>query len=269
LPLPALDRARLLEIDRVEQERFVRDAESGERIESKSAQGAANTELSVGVRTVGELFRQSGALLWQGAPGVEAVLRDLRGQFQSQLGQGKLEELLALRSLQSQLFVEALSSAASAEGPSTELQELGGDLGRLLDRGWLGFEHASGGVSVPPDALRLLFRVRWGTLVGCHRQVPFGPTLEEQRAYYSLYLLHPPLAGADEVGGALERVAYARALGQVDPSYPADFAIGSLLMTAGQFEQAAAHFRAHLQRSDSGPYGLLARNHLLLALSSP
>lgn len=117
--------------------------------------------------------------------------------------------------------------------------------------------------------LRLLFRVRWGILVGCHRQAPFGPSLEELRAYYSVYLRHPPLSPEDPSARALERARYAQALGQIDPAFPADFALGSLMLEAGQLELAAEHLRAHLRRSVDGPFATLAQSYLLLAVSEP
>jgi len=267
VPLPLLDRDRLAEIDRRELARFPR-VPSGQPGEG-TAHNVEGPQLSVGVRTVGELFRRTGMLLADRSPDAEASLRDLRAQFRSEVRRGKVEDLLALRSLQSQLFVEALESPAS-EANALELRELGGDLTRLLDRGWLEWKQRDQKrLVVDAETLRLLFRVRWGHLVGCHREVPFGPSLEEFRAYYAVYLRHPPQGGEDEMAQALERIRYVTALAKIDPDYPEDFALGSFYLQAQQYELATTHLRAHLRRSEDGPLALLARSHLLFAAASP
>lgn len=265
VPLPFVDHARLAEIDRAEASRFAVAAQ--DRADSDStAQSATVTELSVGVRTVGELFRRVGVLLASDSAQADGLAADLRAQFRAEVRRGRTEELLALRSLQSQLFVRAVLGGDGADSRQTELEELGGEFGQLVGSGWLGGTEGS-----PVDALtlRLLFRVRWGLLVGCHRELPFGPSVEELRAYYSVYLLHPPLAPSDESARALERVRYATALGQVDPSFPVDLALGALFLQAGLPELARPHLRTHLVRAPSGPFAQLARNYFLFAVSEP
>lgn len=268
LPLPDVDYSQLAEIDRAELARFpLRNARAPSAI---ATHGAQPQQLSVGVRTVGELFRRAGALLGSGEPRVEAALGELRAQFRSEVERGRTAELLALRSLQSQLFIEALTGDLPADVRQRELTELGGDLAGLLARGWLGTEsERQAERPVEPSTLRLLFRVRWGLLVGSHRQPPFGPSLEELRGYYAFYLRHPPLPQGDETARAFQRVRYAQALGEVDPAFPRDFALGALLLQAEQGQLAAAHLRAHLARQPDGPLALLAQSYLLYAMSEP
>jgi hypothetical protein len=247
LPLPLPDHAELARIDRAELARFALTAEA--------------PELSVGVRTVGELFRRAGRLVAVNSPQARDAISELRRQFRVEVELGRTKELLALRSLQSQLFVRALTG--QSERGRTELEELGGEFARLMEQGWLG-----GSRQVDGATLRLLFRVRWGHLLGCHRESPFGPSQDELRAYYGTYLLHPP-RGDDTVTRALERASYARALGQVDATFPADLAVGLLLLQAEQRELALPALRAHLERAPDGPFANLARNTLLFAASEP
>ena len=263
LPLPLPDHALLARIDRIELARFALAAEEGGGSESVAAESAPPSELSVGVRTVGELFRRAGTLVAANSPQARDAISELRRQFRAEVELGRTQELLALRSLQSQLFVRALTG--QSEHRRTELEELGGEFARLVEQGWLGAGQQG---RIDGATLRLLFRVRWGHLLGCHREAPFGPSQEELRAYYRAYLLHPP-GGDDEVSRALERASYARALGQVDPQFPADLAVGMLLLQAGERELALPALRAHLERMPDGPFANLARNHLLFAASEP
>jgi hypothetical protein len=270
VPQAFTNHARLAEIDRVELARF---AEAAPGSGAKAPHGGPVTELSVGVRTVGELFRRVGAAVAQGPTGsggavdtadVGRLAADLRAQFRAQVLRGKTTELLALRSLQSQLFVRALRFGTGPAERQEELRELGGEFARLVDRGWLGGRARA----LDPATLRLLFRVRWGLLVGSHRELRFGPSLEEARAYYSFYMLHPPLDGrAGEGEKAMERLRFATALGQVDPEFPLDLAAGSLLLQADRPDLAAVRLRAHLEHSPSGPFAQLARNYFLFAMS--
>jgi len=275
LPLPLPDHAAVARIDRAELARFALAAEAGGRPESIAAESARRSELSVGVRTVGELFRRAGKLVAANSPQARDAISELRRQFRVELELGRTKELLALRSLQSQLFVRALTGQSEHE--HTELEELGGEFARLVEQGWLGGGSAGRSSAergsaergkVDEATLRLLFRVRWGHLLGCHREAPFGPSQDELRVYYRVYLLHPP-RGDDEVSRALERVSYARALGQVDPQFPVDLAVGMLLLQAGERELALPPLRAHLDRVQGGPFANLARNHLLFAASEP
>lgn len=266
LPLPTFDRDQLAEIDRQELQRFVLSAPDV----AGATHGAQAKQLSVGVRTIGELFRRTGTLLAASSPGAEALLGELRAQFRAELERGQMGEILALRSLQSQLFVRALTGDLPPDVRKRELEELGGDLANLLERGWLGWNGDSRAQpSVDAATLRLLFRVRWGLLVGAHRLPPFGPGLEELRAYYSVYLRYPPLTADDDIGRAFQRVRYAHALGEVDPEFPRDFALGALFLQAEQRDLAAPHLRAHLARHPNGPLSLLAQSYLLFAVSEP
>jgi hypothetical protein len=266
LPLPTFDHDQLAEIDRRELERFVLSQPDV----VGATHGAQPKQLSVGVRTIGELFRRTGTLLATGSPHAEAVLGDLRAQFRAEVERGHIDDILALRSLQSQLFVRALTGDLPSDVRKRELNELGGDLADLLERGWLGWDdEPRARSSVDPATLRLLFRVRWGLLVGAHRLPPFGPGLEELRAYYSVYLRYPPLTADDDLARALQRVRYAQALGEIDPEFPRDFALGSLFLQAEQRELAAPHLRAHLARHPNGPLALLAQSYLLFAVSEP
>src|SRR6187551_1627929 len=90
LPLPTFDREQLAEIDRRELARFVLP----ESHVAAATHGAQSRQLSVGVRTIGELFRRAGTLLAAKSPSADAVLGELRAQFRAEVQRGQVDEIL-------------------------------------------------------------------------------------------------------------------------------------------------------------------------------
>lgn len=248
LPLPLVEQPRLTELDARER---------------SLAEASRTRLLPPSVRVVGELTRRVGAALAERSVSTEPLLRELREETAALLREERAEELLALRALQAQLFVEAVRDWEQKRRPSAALAELGGDFMRRAEECWL---DETGQLPFSDAELRLLFRARWGRLSGTYRVAPFGPSLVELRAYYALYLRHPDVPrGSDAAALAVARLRYVETLGRLDRSYPAALARGVLLDAAGG--SALAPLREHVSAQPSGPYARLALNHLLWAAS--
>jgi len=116
LPLPTPDRARLRKLARAERER---------------AAEARRHALSFAARSVGEMLRRVGDAEGRPNSNVPAAIADLRALARRALRDEGPSGLLALRAVQSELFVNAAREWAARGAPSTELRELGGDFAEL------------------------------------------------------------------------------------------------------------------------------------------
>ncbi len=246
--------------------RTVREADAIERLRAEEA--VAN-ELPYGVRLVGERVRRLGAALVDQPSRAPQIERQLQADVQSQLKAGQAENLLRLRALQSELFLNAVRHWQKTGEVDSELRELGSDFDRIAQTSWLAGEHSDDRrLVLGASDLRLLFRVRWGLLTGVHRTPPFGPSLNEFRRYYGLLIAHPEGGlQADARDRAQRQLAYVGALGKIDPNYPTSFARGAALLLMQEPESAAKAFEQHLEQHPNGPWTLLARNHLIAARS--
>jgi len=252
-----------------------KEARRAAELDRARAREARAEPLPHGIRLVGELFRRAGAASVDDPPRAHELLRTLARDVREHIAAGRTEDLLRLRALQGELFVGAVREWERTGRPTEELRELGGDFverarGRMTEPGWMTERRSSeagheGRLVLSDAQLRLLFRVRWGTLTGTHRVHPFGPSLNEQRHYYATLIEHPPGdERQDRIWTQLEAVS---ALERVDRTYPAEFARGVLLYELGDFPGAAQSFQAHARRQGDGPWLLLARNHWLATRS--
>lgn len=193
-----------------------------------------------------------------------ALTRELREETAQLLRAGGTEELLELRALQAELFLDEVRRWAETGEEQVELRELGSDFTRVAESSWLDSNRR---LLLDDDDLRLLFRIRWGQLTGVHRRQPFGPDLEEFRRYYLRMLEHPPGArDVDPTERAFLQIPTVLALGELDPDYPKDLAHGILLLKTGQAEAATQALTQHLTSSPDGPWTQLAQNYRLAAL---
>jgi hypothetical protein len=247
LPLPTPNRARL------------RDAAASDRERASEARRHA---LAFSVRAVGEVLRQIGRAATDGGGNAQAALSDLHARIVRALKEDGAGGLLALRAVQTELFVGACRDWAASGTVSSELRELGGDFPELATTsGWLEGKT----LSLTDEDLALLFRGRWNDLSGLSDTPPFAASLDEQRDRYGLLLRHP--SGRDAPTRLQRQLGYVTALAALDHDYPAAFARGVLLYRAGAYEAAAVAFRAHLAARPEGPWALRAGNHLLAALA--
>src|ERR1051325_3609620 len=117
-----------------------------------------------------------------------AALKDLRVRARTELDANHAEELLALRAVQTELFVEAVRGWEREDKVDRELRELGGDFVELATRSaWIDGRR----VTLEDEELGLLFRMRWNDLTGLGATQPFTARLDEYRDRYALLLRHP------------------------------------------------------------------------------
>lgn len=247
VPLPTLDQKAMEEREATERQRA-----------SRVRDGSLPTR----VRIIGELVRRVGLASTKDAASARKLIRELRTDTKRFLDKRGPEELLDLRALQTQLFVEEVRHFVTREKASTHLLELGGDFADVAEKSWL----TEGHLLLTEPQLRLLYRIRWGRLTGTHRVAPFGPSLGELRRYYTAYLENPEggLVG-DARTIAFTRLGYARALAEVDPEYPGELALGILELRAERRERARKLLTNRLRGRPDGEWFLSTRNFLALA----
>lgn len=254
LPRPvAPERVPLPEIDR-------RQLARGLMADKERAHEAARTRLPFSVRRVGELVRRFGVA------NANDALR-IRDQVRFELQRTKAEvgakPLVALRALQTELFLAAVRRWQERGRADRELAELAGNFEeKCRAASWL---DARGRVVFTEAELVVLYKVRWAELVGALDDKDLRPSLQELRSYYRALLEHPE--GASDLERDARRLLYVRALSKKDPAYPADLARGVLFLRLGQHGPAAAALTEHLTAHPDGPYALSARNYLLYALA--
>jgi len=249
LPLPAVDRVEEAEADARDAARLA----SAERI-----------PLPYLVRAAGESFRRFGAAESAGdAAKSDAQVADLQARFDAAKARYGSEPLLALRAVQTDLFVRAVHTFEQTGRASGDLTELGGSfLTRAAKNGWTDAERR---LVFDDAALACIFRLRWSLLAGALETFPFSPSLDEWRLYFRTLLVHPEgsaRARADRRSLAIRLTSYVAALAKRDPDYPELLARGILESWAGHPRAAADAFREHLRTHDRGPWHLRAQNYL-------
>lgn len=251
LPLPRIDR------------QLARDSAAKDRdlVRTSEAQG-----LPFEVRAVGEAIRHYGKSLTRRTD-TGHDRQDIRERVAIAIAAKQTPQLLALRAVQTEYFLRALAQYERERKSNSELDELaGGFLDHARQSAWLG---AQGELLADEATRRVLFRMHFTDLIEKRTVFPFAPSLEEWRTYYRFLLEHPERTGTGPNDGSdddANRLRVVNALGKKDPEYPALFAKGTLLYRLGDREAASAAFRAQLGAHESGPYALLARNHLLFTL---
>lgn len=238
-------------------------AEGREALEIRRANLGAKGQLSHDVRLVGELVRRVGKSTETNTSTRAPELFSLRREVNRLATRPETKrELLVLRALQGELFLQAVDGWNTKEQPPAELVELGGPFAAFARTSW---GDDRGGLLVERNDLRLFFRVYWTGLVGLSENEAFAPTLNELRRYYRTNLLYPPVGSLDSMSMNAARGAYAQALGRVDPSYPGALTRGILELRQGRPDLALRLFDAHLARTPEGPWANIARNAKLAA----
>ena len=194
--------------------------------------------------------------------------------------------LLALRATELEGFLAEVSQLAATGFPSPELDALGGSFLRAMSgEGWY-----QGGVLVPSEVeLRAMYKQMWNALLGFEHRPGFEPSLDELRALYAFYLSHPrPLkamrgalaaarrgarnakacqgvAEAEHMAIEASLVQSVKNLARIDPTYPADYALGVAAYRHGDYADSAAAFRRWLEAHRDGPLAIRAQNYLRAA----
>ncbi len=192
-----------------------------------------------------------------------AQLKTLEAEVNALLRDHRIDELLDLRALQTELFLRAVREFESTGSPQVELEELGGQFALAAQSSWLSDQHR---LLLDNDQLRILFRIHWGRATGLSAHPSFAPDLEELKRYYSLHLRFPHSAQENDFHSAvLTQLKVVKALGEVDPSYPAKLATGILQLKVGLAIAAEESLRSYLDSAPDGPWSQVAQNCLRLA----
>ncbi len=250
VPLPLVDRQQLAR---------------GRANDVARAELALKRQLPFAARAVGELVRRHGRLVALGN-GQEAnlVRAELRAQWAAARKELGAEQLAQLRAIQAELWLNAVEQWQRTGKPSAELDELGGGFPQKAKR--MGWADEQGKLRLSATEQWVLFVVRWSELVGAIRDPSLRPSLDQFRLYYHVLLRHP---GGDEPAEQDEaRLAYVRALSQIDGSFPSDLARGVLLYRLGRAPAALAAFTGHLATHPNGPWTLRCKNYGLAALAA-
>ncbi len=248
LPLPTIDLEQMKTRETTERARALR---------------AVDNALSNRVRTIGEEVRRIGLKTARSIPVPPAQLKTLEVDVNALLEDDRVDELLDLRALQTELFLQAVRDFESSGKPQPDLEELGGQFALAAQSSWLGDEHR---LLLDNNQLRVLFRIHWGRTTGLLAHPSFAPNLEELRRYYSVHLRFPHKAQENDFHSALlTQLKVVRALGEVDPNYPTNLATGMLQLKLGLAIPAEKSLRSYLDSAPDGPWSQIAQNCLRLA----
>lgn len=259
LPLPVVDPAVLEQLH------------SDQRARALSAYIAP---LPRSVRAAGEAFRQLGKAEFHGVASADEVARFRRwvevvlktgGAMDASSGgetppagrRTGSAALLALRAVQTELFLSSLRRHEVTHAVGDELEQLGGSFLRQAEQsGWMGSS-----LRLDESELATLFRLRWANLAGLLERHPFAPRLDEWRLYYRLLLRAPEGSVAEPAACVHRQLSYVAALQRRDPTYPADFARGVLHYRRQDVAAAEAAFRGYLSDPSHTRWRWRARNH--------
>jgi hypothetical protein len=197
--------------------------------------------------------------------------------------------LRTLRAVQLVSFLAEVKRFESTGKVSDELDEVaGGFVPRMAAAGWI----QGNTVLLDEAELRVSYKLVWAATVGVDRVPGLALALDEQRVLYRFYLTHPHASelerqsfadqrrnakSNDECNGVIARengiveqwrIEKIKRLGQIDPAYPTEYALGVAYYRAGRFEQSVDQLRAWVDKHPSGALSLRARNHLKAALGA-
>jgi len=275
VPLPRLDERHLRQLEREDDALAVR---------------AAAEPLPAEVRSLGEAIRDFNVAEDAAAPATSWP--DLRASVDRArrvaLERG-LDSIVKLRAVQMRRFLDEVHAWQRTGQSSPELAAVGGSfLKRMTAAGWLEGRK----LAFTDSELRVAFKLKWNAVARFDTTPELEPSLDEMRALYTFYLLHPhaPEASREAIAAARktartqadceslaagERMAAEQwrldkidSLGRIDPEYPAGFARGVALYRTAKYDAASRAFDEWLRVHPDGPLALRARNHLRAALAA-
>lgn len=278
VPLPRIDERVLVSVARADDRR---------------AASAEAERLPSDVLAVGTAIRALNGAEARGVDelGVIDARRQLDGALRD-LGLRKddvVPDLIALRALQTRLFLDALARWERTGETSPDFVDLAGSFVlRAGDAGWVRPDRT---VILTENERRVMFKTVWNVLAGVDANPKLAITLDEQRALYAFYIAHPRPPESRRLSLEAERrsattpdacatfklehrrqaelwlVDKIKKLGAIDPTYPTAYALGVAYYRAGRFDLSAEAFTTFIGQSPDGPYALRAKNHLKAALS--
>ncbi len=201
-------------------------------------------------------------------------------------------DLKPLRAAELAIFQRAVADFERTGVESEELTDIAGTfVPRLREVGWI-----QGNTVLPDTTVRaVLFKATWVATLNLAGDPALEPSLDELRALYAFYILHPHPSDARRLGienarraaqarrdsAACEEVRAAEAaateewrldklrrLGTIDPEYPLSFALGVSHYRQRRYAAATEAFRDWLRAHPDGPLALRAQNHLKAALAA-
>lgn len=250
------------------------------------AQAARTNRLPGDVLAVGTALRTINNAMAAGdaaaAGPARATLDDaLRGVGARDPKQG-VDQLKTLRALQLEEFLAEVQRFEATGQQTPELLELGGGfIERMRDAGWVRGQN----VLLDDAQRRAAFKLVWTAMVGGERAAELSPSLDEERALYTLYLSHPhvpdgqrssfeamrrdastseacqAIATKERLAAELWRADKIKKLGEIDLAYPTGYALGVAYYRAGRYDMSMDAFRAWMDHHPDGPLALRARNH--------
>ncbi|MCH2108188.1 MAG: hypothetical protein MK135_02580 [Polyangiaceae bacterium] len=229
----------------------------------KLARQAQAKSLPTNIRALGEEIRRFN---YSPPQQKRAHLDAIEALVQDALLKKRIPELLQLRALQSQLFLQALHKWQVPQEPSVELLELGGKFSLVAQQSWRTAE----GKWLATDAqLTSLFHEQWARTTGLRTRKTFQLSPQEAIDHYSFLLQLPPgFLSTLQVELAPLRLSYIDQIGKNDPRYPRLFARGIVLLQANDTIGATNALEAYLKTSDHPDYEILAMNFLTSAKNS-
>ena len=275
VPLPRLDERRLGQLERDDDARAAR---------------AAAEPLPAEVRSLGEAIRDFNTAEDAASPATSWP--DLRASVDRArriaLEKG-VASIVTLRAVQMRRFLDEVHAWQKTGEASPELAAVGGSfLKRMTAAGWVEGRK----LAFTDGELRVAFKLKWNAVARFDTTSELEPALDEMRALYTFYLLHPhaPEASREAIASARktartqadceslaagERMAAEQwrldkidSLGRIDPDYPVGFARGVALYRTAKYDAASRAFDEWLRAHPNGPLALRARNHLRAALAA-
>jgi hypothetical protein len=240
------------------------------------------------VRVLGEAVRAIHMIQSSMTPVEPADIESARRKLDLAVGEvarakNGMDLVKALRAYQLEHFLAELRAYEKGGEPTPELHALAGPfVETMISVGWITEHH----VVMDEDSLRTAYKMAWNGTVGVERTPELSPSLDEVRALYTFYLTTPHLpedaraALASFRGSSVDpeacRVADIRArvaletwrldkvrkLGELDPAYPTQYAMGVLHFRRRQYPEALLAFRKWLEKHPGGPYATRARNYI-------
>lgn len=260
------------------------------RADAARAKAARENRLSSDVLAVGSLIRSLNEAVHADSREETERLRIELDHAISMIPRAELaERMIALRSIQLDQFLVELTRF---EETGTESQDLAGLAGafvrRMRDAGWIDENR----LVFDEFERRVVFKIAWNTVTGLDKADAMQPTLDELRVLYRLYLRSPhptelqrlalvherrsarTQADCDRYVLNAQRATEAwrgdkiRTLGEIDPTYPTQYALGVSFYLQGNYDAAIDSFRKWIDAHPDGRWSVRARNHLKAALSA-
>ena len=270
------------------------DSRALERTEHDDDARAARAEsagLPAEVRALGEAIRAFDVAEAKDAP--RTPWAELRASVDEArklaLDKSGIDGVLDLRAAQEKKFIDEVRAWRKTGQETDELTAVGGAfIRRMTLAGYVDGRK----LALGDRELRVAYKLKWNAVARFESVPELQPSLDEMRALYTFYILHPhaPEAARETIAAARKnartqadcdaleageqlaieqwRLDKVEKLAALDASYPAPYARGVALYRAAKYADSARAFEEWLRLHPDGPLTLRARNHLHAAISA-